>query len=64
MIEFSVLVGSSALHAPKVASAEIHAPLELRCSDSPTGVEFDSSAPMSTDVTLAAGPLLAANVPS
>ncbi len=28
-----MVVGSSALHAPKVASAGIHAPLELRCSD-------------------------------
>ncbi len=53
----------SALQAPKLEVAACQTPDASRCSDVPT-TELFCDAPISTDVSPAAGPEVAANTPS
>ena len=53
------------LQAPTLAAfGPLHAPVLSRCSDWPAAGDGSSLTPMSVDVIPAAGPLVAANVPS
>src|SRR6476619_7962631 len=66
LMTIGAVAGVARLHWPNVAgSGPDHVPVPpSRCSEDPTDVVvFDSATPMSTDVSPAAGPSVADNVP-